>query len=215
MTKQAHGARCSKISRNPKKYENCKVICLCLPDFDTTCTSKQHKRWGYNFAEIIDRLEATINHYVPDQSKQVDLVIHDFGSWVGLCYATKHSTRVRKVAIFDVGLGLGRGLKPFFMTAFIIILYQWWWAFAYIVSQVISTWLGQIIFYMYALLVPSMFKVLPTNEFHRPREYVRVHMCYLYYQFWRGMLLDRSQFPRPEFPKCPVLFMVRRINIIN
>lgn len=210
----AWGNFLEKIQQS-KKYENSKIICLCLPEFDKTNKTSQHRKWGYSFQKIVDKLTNTINFYVPDQSKKVELIVHDFGAWVGLCYAAKNSDRISKMVIFDVGIGMGQGLqKSRYLTLFIVVLYQWWWAFAYIVSQLVNEFLGQIIFFLYAILVPSFLVVVPLGSFHRTRHDVKVHMCYVYYQFWYDIAFHRSTMPKPKLPDCPVLFLVRSLNIV-
>lgn len=208
----AWGEVLEKIKQS-EKYINCKIICLCLPEFEQT--NKQRKRWGYEFSEIVQRLDNTINHFVPDKTRKVELVVHDFGAWISLCYAAKHYDRIAKMAIFDVGIGMGKGLQPAYMTLIIVFLYQLWWAFAYIVSQLLSVSLGQLVFWLYVVLVPKFLQVVPLQSFHRGREDVKVHMCYVYYQFWRDILFRRSSMPKPSLPKCPVLFLVRNLIHIN
>ena len=184
------------------KFADYRVICLCLPDLQDNA---KHQPWGYSFIEIVDALDATINHHVPNLALKFTLVVHDWGSTVGQMYENR-SSRIEKIILFDVGAGLMKGKRSESLAIFIVILYQWWWAYAYILSQVFGDRIGNFVYACYGALVPSSLHPTALDNIPRPSASVNVHMCYLYYRFWKAVF--SGTLPSQKFPRCPVLYLV-------
>ena len=179
------------------------LISMCLPGLEKN--PKPHRPWGYSFPEILSLIHETINHYVPDESKKVNLVIHDWGAYTGLCYANKYPERIEKIVDIDVGL-IGKGLP--FNQVLIIFLYQLWFAFAYIISQFFGSYLGNIVYFLFYLL-PNFVQCLQKGyKVGFKVKSLDVKQCYLYYQLWYAILFDRSKLLTPKFPAARLLFMV-------
>lgn len=181
-------------------------MCLCFPDFQNGV--HRPKPWGYSFQEIIQLLDSTINYYVPDMSKKVTLIIHDWGSYIGIVYENMFPQRVKCVISLDVGI---LTLPRFNRTLFIILLYQLWFAIAYYISQRFSFKIGNNLFKLYFTAVPNTVKV--ATSMPRPFKDVSVTMAYPYYHFWNSYLFHRENVFKPIFPSCPVLFMVSFVEI--
>jgi pimeloyl-ACP methyl ester carboxylesterase len=152
-------------------------------------------------------LNRTICHLFGD-SNQVALVVHDWGSIIGMIYQNKYPTRVSRMVIFDVGIK--KQLSVY--DGFVIVLYQWWFATAYIFSQILGNAIGKLIFYSYFLLSTALPILSPVGNSKlkstRPRAEISVHMAYPYFHFWKSMIsLDKSI--SYKFPTCNVLYMVR------
>ena len=92
-----------------------------------------------------------------------------------------------------------------------IVLYQWWFAIAYIFSQLLGHAVGNLIFYCYFLLSTALPILSPVGNSKlkstRPPNEISVHMAYPYFHFWKSMIsMDKSiSF---KFPSCKILYMV-------
>lgn len=150
-------------------------------------------------------MDATISHALNEPGSTVEqfyLIIHDWGSFVGILYENKYPHNVKKLIALDVGLGLSKSTKDIFLVVF----YQWWFAFSYIISQLISTVLGNIIFKLF-FFIPFLKYIAPTphDKIHRPQSEVNVHLCYPYYHIWKSIAFSTLKIPK--FPTCPMLFI--------
>jgi pimeloyl-ACP methyl ester carboxylesterase len=183
-----------------KQRKDVQIICICLPDLEDDAV---HRPWGYSFDEITLLLDATINQHVPDRKKKVNLIIHDWGSFCGFIYENRFPDRVKSVTAFDVGIiRRPRTIKE----SLLVVLYQWWFAAAYVTSQLFGLSMGSMVLAVYILFIPNSFKI--ATSFPRDKSKVNVTMMYPYYHFWRNYFFDSKNLPVPKFPSCPVLFMV-------
>lgn len=188
-----------------EKQNNCRMICMCMPGFSNN--SPLLKPWGYSMPEILCMINNTINFYVPDEKKKVNLIIHDWGAIYGYIYQNHFPDRVDKIVSLDVGLIGGISSLPLRYIP-VLLIYQIWFAVAYIISQTLSVGLGQIVFRLFHF-VPGFLR--PSSEATpRPRHELHVHMGYLYYHFWRAFIFNRSRLLTGRFPTCPLLFIVRK-----
>ena len=92
----------------------------------------------------------------------------------------------------------------------VILLYQWWFAASYIVSQLLGLFIGNIffkLFFLFGACFPSL-TIGSGNKLPRASEDISVHMCYPYYQFWRAQLTMSSDI-KMRFPTCPLLYLVK------
>jgi pimeloyl-ACP methyl ester carboxylesterase len=134
------------------------------------------------------------------------LVLHDWGCIVGMMYENKYASRVHKMVLMDVGIKKDLAIYD----VIVILTYQWWFAISYIWSQIFGLFIGNIVYFSYALLVkvlPFLSVTLPNAKMPRKLKDLSVHMCYLYYQFWKSMIL-RDPILNAKFPSCPVLYLV-------
>lgn len=199
------------LQSSPDKY---RLICCCLPDFETAAAGRR-RPWGYSIDACVELLERTVDKTVPDPRQRVILCIHDWGSLVGMLYENRNPERVSSALIFDVACSVGPGKAwPLFAGAtpfFILILYQLWWSFSYFVGQMLSPRLGEFIFALYSLCVPSFLTPVSVKrgDIPRSRHEVSLEMCYIYYTFWRGMLTSDEVRKRqtPRRLSCPLLFL--------
>ena len=189
------------IDRFRLHNKNLRLVCLCYPDFDKASANRR-KPFGYTFSQALSMLEDTVDHFMQSQHGQrVTIIAHDWGCYLGALYENKNPSRVKRMIMLDVGTSIDYT----FINVFIILLYQLWFSFAYLVSQTISHHLGHVIFLMYSIVSPLVGPV-PDRPSRKLRE-ISVTQCYVYYQFWRAMIFSRKQVMRPRFPTCPTLFM--------
>eukprot|EP00602_Paraphysomonas_sp_CaronLab_P008851 CAMPEP_0185019726 /NCGR_PEP_ID=MMETSP1103-20130426/2330_1 /TAXON_ID=36769 /ORGANISM="Paraphysomonas bandaiensis, Strain Caron Lab Isolate" /LENGTH=255 /DNA_ID=CAMNT_0027550189 /DNA_START=118 /DNA_END=882 /DNA_ORIENTATION=- len=176
------------------------VIALCIPQFEKDAT---YKKWGYTFDELIHMMDNSIEEAVPKEKLPVTLIGHDWGSLFGFLYQNKFPSKIKKYVTVDIGLMTSISLWGMFL----MLLYQWWFAIAYIVSQLFGEFIGHVVFGMCVLLLTyvPLLNICPNEKFPRPRNEVNVNMTYVYYQYWKETFCGRSL--KPKFPTCPVLFM--------
>ena len=190
-----------------KKYH---LVCMSLPGFDT---ESQEPHCGIDFPEIIVRMRNTIQKY--SNKHHVCIVAHDWGSYTALQYERIYGDS-NKLILMDVGVGLQK--SP--IQLLIILFYQWWFAFSYLVSTAINYNLGNALFLAFTVLkLHSLVGPCPYDIVKRNKKEINVKMCYVYYYFWKNMLLfyiyKRYVFPGskkgfvvfPSTPTCPTLFM--------
>lgn len=182
-------------------------ISLCLPGLEEMDEEyyKRYRLWHYDFDELDDILHETIGQYVPhDSKKKFSFVLHDWGSVVGMRYQNKYPNNISKLIVLDVGIVY----IPEIAYIFHFMLYQMTFGFSYMVSQLINWYIGNIIFKAFLLLIYK-FRFLhpvPYDKIHRPFHDINVNMCYLY--FYAYMHFFCGKFIMPNFPNCPILFMV-------
>lgn len=187
--------------QNIVDLQSCRLILMSLPGLED---GGKIPSWGYTCQEILALMHNTILTFAPNDDHRVKLVVHDWGSFYGLAYENLHPEKVEKMIVLDVGILR----KPPLFDMVRILLYQWWFCVAFIASQLLHFHVGNIIFGLFGL-VPSILLVCPHDKLPRRRRDINVHMCYLYFQFWKCMFVDRKSLPKTNFPTCPILFMVR------
>lgn len=178
------------------------IITMCLPGFENS--SKTRRPWGYDFAELITIMHATIKAVSPRDEK-VNLIIHDWGSFIGLLYENKYPETVKRLVTIDIGIVN----FPKLSQVFYLVFYQWAFAWCYFFSQVLGKSVGNALFYAFLMLlyICPFLGPAPYDKPPRPLSELRVDMCYPYYRFWVNYLTGRQIMPK--FPSCPVLFLVR------
>lgn len=184
-----------------KKQYN--IISICIPQFEK---NSNYKPWGYNFDELIIMLDITINQ-ITNSNESITFICHDWGAILGLLYCNKYPKKILRLILVDVGI---KGIKDSnsIYETFIILLYQWWFSIAYIISQFLGSAFGNCIFVLYMILVTALpfLKVCPYDTFHRPASEMNVEMCYIYYQFWKSFFQGKPI--EPKMPDCPLLYFV-------
>jgi pimeloyl-ACP methyl ester carboxylesterase len=188
-----------------KKYH---LICMCLPGFDT---ESKESPYGIDFPEIIVRMRNTILKYgVP-----YTIIAHDWGAYTALQYERIYNDS-NKLILMDVGVGLQK--SP--IQLLIILFYQFWFAFSYLLSTAINYNLGNYFFLAFTVLrLQALVGPCPYDIVKRNKMEINVKLCYVYFYFWKNMFLfyiyKRYVFPGskkgfvvfPSTPKCPTLFM--------
>ncbi len=72
----------SSFSHQIKEFEkDYFVISLALPGLDK---SKDRRKWGYDFPELLELMDKTIVNYVGN--RKFNLMVHDWGAFVGMMY---------------------------------------------------------------------------------------------------------------------------------
>jgi pimeloyl-ACP methyl ester carboxylesterase len=185
-----------------------RIITLCLPGYDRP--RKNIPKWGWDLPTLMEGLHVTIESLLEDEVvKDYSLVVHDWGSFIGMTYQNRHPERVQKMVVFDVGIFD----KPeAAWHGVVLVFYQWWFAFSFLISQAISHNLGNMLllifytFFSWTWLAPC-----PRDVVCRPTKEVDIKQCYMYYHFWlgpKGMLRNGFRpVVKPRFPTCPLLFM--------
>ena len=183
-----------------------RIICLCLPGFEDV-PAVPVPRWGYTFDQLVATLHATLEDLLPGADAKFSLIIHDWGSYVGMMYQTRHPDKVKAVVVLDVGvMDPGLASAPLYHV-FVICFYQWCFAFSFVVSALLGSAAGQAVFLLASVvmrLIPSL-SPCPHERLPRPFKAIKVRMCYPYLQIWLDIFMGRNVHPR--FPDVPVLYL--------
>ena len=123
---------------------DCYVLALCLPGLESKPVQKL-PRWGISHADILSRILYTIDYYI--KSSTFNLVIHDWGSHFGLLLENIIPQRIEKVVVLDVFMC--RGSKLSTHQVIIMMIYQLWFAIAYVLSQLFGHYIGQFSFLLF------------------------------------------------------------------
>ena len=188
-----------------------RLICLCLPGYDKPTTDGAIRSWGWDLPEVSDIIHNTIEKLLEDEVQdKYTLLCHDWGAFFGMVHQNKHPERIKKIVLFDIGVVK----KPPVLDALRIVFYQWWFAAAFVVSQLSPTgffrWAGDLLMIVFKVFF-SWNIIAPTNEtVPRPIMETTSRMCYPYFYFWFGksgyLRLGAKKMMRPKEPQCPVLF---------
>lgn len=188
------------------------VIQTCFPGFDLSVKSvgggALAQRWGYSFVDVVAMLRETI--LAVSGEAKVTLVAHDWGAFTAYLFAAAHPELLNAMVTLDVGHVSFLRLSPWY--ALVICGYQLWLVSCFIVSQLLSSILGDIMMGLY----PWSFVGPCPYETVVPRHYREIHswMCYPYFQLWVGSVLrfflGRGLPPQPAFPPdlgVPLLYL--------
>jgi len=203
-----------------------RLLCLCLPGYSSSSSndvqqqsrSSGKKAWGYDFGTLICGMHGTISAFLEEEGRSeasFALLVHDWGSYVGMLYQNAYPEKITRLITCDVGTMK----RPLYLKhLFVILLYQWWFAFAYLVSQAMSFTIGNAIFLLFFVIVnPLGLGPCPHDVAPRNFSQVDVSFAYPYYHFWKGRLLGgggggaggKSSLLLPRYPpnNIPVLFL--------
>jgi len=172
-----------------------------MPDYQANCI--RPKPWGYSPQELLLMLRESIQYYVKDNKQKVNLIVHDWGSYMGQLYENTYPESVERLVLLDVGHGIDETIG----TVFVILFYQFYFAFSFILSQIFGKTCGTIFFGLFFILkLDKTIGPCPNEgKLQRPRREISAHLCYIYYTFWKMMLSGNAL--TPLLPKSPVLFM--------
>ena len=174
-------------------------VSLCLPGMEHLdgCAGAggQRKRWGYDFPEVLALLHRSIVRHTcaahrggglsgesTTADKEVILIVHDWGSIVGMLYQIRYPHMVARMVVLDVGILQFPQLQHLFHMVF----YQLSFALLYAFSQLVSVSVGNALFKAFLALL-SVFRCLgpaPHDRMHRPWAELHVEMCFLYFYFY-------------------------------
>lgn len=177
------------------------LVCLCFPGYEKD--NRIIRSWGYDMDELLSLLDGSIKIH-SKQGQQVYLLAHDWGAYLSIIYCQKNPNRIQKIMLLDVGV---LDIKSISLRAiFIIILYQWWFSVAYIVSQLLGHLAGMLILGLYYLPIFKPFYPTIDERPDIPRQDMRVEKCYPYLYFWKNTLMGRKDM-EPRTPTIPTLFL--------
>lgn len=186
-----------------KLTEDYHCVFLCLPGYEKGGVPK---RWGYTFDELFVIMHHTILQSTKE-GEQIYLVGHDWGSYIAHKYQNKYPNTVKKLTLLDIGM-----FKLWTATAtqlLFISLYQGWFAFSYLLSQVFSKAVGRFFFLLFVNFVSPLFTGLWSSGDvgeRLTRDDDVVLRCYPYFYLWSQLLTNTIVYPR--FPSCPLLYIV-------
>ena len=143
-----------------KKYF---IISLCLPGLEPDVLTR--KRWGYDFPILLDMMHNTIMKLKPRIDQKVNLILHDWGSIVGMLYQNKYPDNVQKLVVMDVGIIYFPELKYLFH----MLLYQVTFALCYYLSQMLHINIGNFLYKCFLILLYTFPELSPTpyDKVHR------------------------------------------------
>jgi len=189
-----------------------RVACFAFPG-NTKDSALLVPHFGHSWSSLAHGIHASIEQVCAQEGRHsFSLLVHDWGAFLGLSYATSHPQRITRMAVFDVGMLSQPSLKQ----ALVVMFYQGWFAFAFLLSC--TPLIGPLI----ADLFLAAFFYTPINSLFGPCPYekktgmhaalkegrgrVTARMCYVYFRFWLSLLL-RDGAPKAKFPQCPTLFL--------
>lgn len=176
------------------------AVFLCLPGFEKNGVPRP---WGYKFDELLDMLHATIEQSTR-RDEQIYLVGHDWGAILAMKYQNKYPNKVKKLGLIDVGMLTLQTAS--LSQIFFLMLYQVWYALCYLISQVFSKKLAEVLVMLFSLKIFDSFSVGVEEGKERMREDSNVVLrCYVYFYLWRSILTGTLK--DPTMPTCPILFL--------
>lgn len=187
-----------------------RIIACCFPGFESGGAKKLPK-WGYDLETLREAMHETLASVAEEEGQfTFNLVIHDWGSVLGLMYANKYPERVESIVCFDVGIMR----KPPLKSVIVILFYQMWFCTSY-ATALISRWLGQFLLMFFFIVLSPLVGPAPYDTLHRGLQEVDVRMCYPYIQFYFGkrgyFRVGPKKMTRPRFPSgIPVCFLFGR-----
>lgn len=187
--------------------ENHRVYAICFPGYESSSMTKSKRRsWGYSWSEILEGLHFTIQELKKEDGIVIEsffLIGHDWGSHLSLLYQIKHSSEVKKLVLLDV-LTANRGQQLNYFQMISILSYQWSFALIYLIHELASKYLGNLLFNLVAYTFLSI--IFPSIG--RPRRRmseVDASFLYPYFYFWRDYFFYSAQ--QPSFPSCATLLL--------
>ena len=189
--------------------ETHRVICMCWPGYEKGGANKL-PRWGYLISEVVAAMHETLADISAEESiDNFTLVIHDWGSYLGLLYQNSFPERVARIVCFDVGILK----KPPLKDTAIILLYQLWFCVVYFFSHFLGKIVGQAMMMSFFLFVNPFLGPAPHDRVARPQLEITPWMLYPYWQFHFGsegyFMKGPQKMLRPRYPvsNCKILFM--------
>lgn len=178
------------------------TLACALPGYSPTDKTPV-PRWGYSFDQVVDMLRETITTEFGE--RKIVLVVHDWGSYVGMIYAQRYSDSVEKLVTLDVGM---YGPKDMTLKSNLIDLaYKSTLATAFVFRAIGLSVFGHLTCALFPWSLvgpcPHETKVPPrvSQWFKKPD----LAMCYPYFHLFKG--IATKSISMPKFPTMPVLFL--------
>lgn len=179
-----------------KFSETNRIICLCWPGYEKN-GSNALPRWGYSLKEVVEAMHETLADISTEEKiDNFTLVIHDWGSYIGLMYQNAFPERVARVVCFDVGILK----KPPLKDALIILLYQWWFCTCFFFAHFLGRLCGQAMMMGFFLFVAPIVGPAPHDKVNRPILEITPWMLYPYWHFHFGRMGYLRMGPKKDAP---------------
>jgi len=209
----------------------------CFPSYDRSIPLKNE---GFDWPEVAAHCDAAATALLGRSTRkatQVTLVLHDWGCVAGLWFAKNHSSKVKRIALLDVGPSYHPELTRKFQTAipsveqkcgrlslwaklygFVILLhYQLWFCWCYVVNRYFSKGLARLISQGVSGLIfksPLRYILCPVNPnekiVRKPSE-IQPFMFYVYAHFWKRAVVSLkgllASIQAPDPSQMPTLFL--------
>jgi pimeloyl-ACP methyl ester carboxylesterase len=140
------------------------TITLCMPDYDQHALASY---WGYPFDAIVKMMDRAIDHNV-STDQPITLVAHDWGAYIAYLYLDvlqkRGDERVERFVVLDVGMF--NLLQMSLLSQAVIVCYQLWLAFCFLVGRCSFTLLGDIMLgvYPWSFIGPTPYETkMPTR----------------------------------------------------
>ena len=78
--------------------------------------------------ELLSLLRQTIQYYVKDDKQKLNLIVHDWGSYMGILYENAYKDSIERLVLLDVGVGINEDIK----TYLVLIFYQFYFATSFV-----------------------------------------------------------------------------------
>lgn len=114
------------------------------------------------------------------------LLTHDWGAFYGLLYTNQHPDIVSKLILCDVGILNFKQLSTFTISSiFYLSCYQICFSIIFLINELISKWLAQLIFIVYGLLFAKLVNPCPHDRLKVHVKDITIDKFYPYYYLWR------------------------------
>lgn len=166
-----------------------RCVTVTLPNYGET----KNEMGGVDFPEIVDRLHGVV---LSVGAKDVVLVTHDWGAYVGYLYEKQRPECVSAMVAMDVG---GHVSLRTVSSALMFVSYQWSLIFFWLLGGLIPL-VGAWFTRKFALLLQ-----VPKRQ----ASSLQSRCNYPYFYFWRANLIPwfRSRLLGAYVPKCKVLYV--------
>eukprot|EP00746_Dinoflagellata_sp_MGD_P057757 gnl/MRDRNA2_/MRDRNA2_24836_c0_seq1.p1 gnl/MRDRNA2_/MRDRNA2_24836_c0~~gnl/MRDRNA2_/MRDRNA2_24836_c0_seq1.p1 ORF type:complete len:405 (+),score=65.94 gnl/MRDRNA2_/MRDRNA2_24836_c0_seq1:169-1215(+) len=161
-----------------------RCVTVDLPHFGRPSTL--YSRWGYDLEELADMCAAALRKSLQSVAQDsAILVLHDWGSVIGMNLQRKYPGLVSKMVIIDVALSNPQGfsLKGVPGLVFLGVVYQYWLALAWFVSLILP-WIGHLLgTWMTYIMVYNMQAPVTSHRERAQKLTALMNYPYFWFQF--------------------------------
>lgn len=181
-------------------FQDHRIVRIDLPNFAEMSNHRACDKWGFDFDELSELAARALKRDLAKSGhEKAILMIHDWGSYVGMMMQRRYPELVSKMVILDVQWGGNRkpraSLGPVMIT--IGLVYQYWAMLCWITAvsiPVVGHTLGTL---MMQLQLQTLGPIPPTSTSQRPTP-ISAYQCYPYFYFhvsyWTQLLGLRPSF---------------------